>query len=99
MGFGKNKEESEKVYANLAKMKATVTNVRQVSDTFISFTLKCEGFSLYNMQLVEARDGRTFINPPSSKGNDGKWYPQYALYLSETDKKALEEEVIKCLDV
>lgn len=82
------------VVIDLAGVNAEVTNVRQISDSCIVFTLKCKGFSFYSMRVVERKsDGEPFITVPQDKGTDGKYYNRYAVYLSEADQKALIDKV------
>ena len=79
---------------DLAGVNAEVTNVRQISDSCIVFTLRCKGFAFYSMRVVERKsDGEPFIAVPQDKGTDGKYYKQYAVYLSEADQKALIDKV------
>jgi len=72
---------------------AIVQNARVVTDDLITFTLKCHGFSLYNMKLVNGKKGY-FITPPSVKGVNGAYYNQYAIYLTEEDEKDLINSVL-----
>lgn len=72
---------------------AIIQNARVVTDDLITFTLRCHGFSLYNMKLVNGKKGY-FITPPSVKGSNGAYYNQYAIYLSEEDEKGLIESVL-----
>lgn len=79
---------------DLAGVNAEVTNVRQISDSCIVFTLRCKGFAFYSMRVVERKsDGEPFIAVPQDKGNDGNYYKRYAIYLSEADQKALIDKV------
>lgn len=97
MGFkttGGKAATPERVNMNLMAVGATVTNARVIGDTCITFTLKCQGFSLYNMKLCVGRDGY-FIAPPSTKGKDGTYYSQYAVYLSLEDEQRMIEDVLK----
>lgn len=105
MGFKKNekKEVAERSYFDLEVTGARVANPRVVSDTFVSFTLKCKGFSLYNMRLMEFKDKKTgepyyTVMPPQTLGRDGKYYDQYAIYLSPEDKAWLITEVQAALN-
>lgn len=88
----KSKESANRVNIDLKKVKAVIKNARVVTDTFISFTLSCEGFSLYNMRLVEFKDGKQAILPPQEKHGD-KYYNQYAIYLSDEDTEWLKINV------
>lgn len=88
----KSKESANRVNIDLEKVKAVIKNARVVTETFISFTLSCEGFSLYNMRLVEFKDGKQAILPPQEKHGD-KYYNQYAIYLSDDDTEWLKTNV------
>lgn len=90
MGF-KNRENSEKTY--LEADKYAIKNVRLVSDKLVTFTLRGDGVSLYNVRLVEGAKGR-FISASQHKGSDGRWYNDYGLYISEDDQKKLIDEVL-----
>lgn len=74
-----------------------VTNVRELEySTF--FTLKIPGLSLYNLRVVPAgKKYESFIGMPETKGKDGDYYKQYALYLSEEDTAAVLKAVAKAL--
>lgn len=69
-----------------------IRNIRYVSNTCLSFTLALGGLCLYNLKLVEGKDG-DFIGVPSEKGSDGKYYPKYSLYLTKEDTEWLIEAV------
>ncbi len=73
--------------------KYSIKNVRLVSDKLVTFTLRGDGVSLYNVRLVEGSNGR-FITASQHKGSDGKWYNDYGLYISEDDQKKLIDEVL-----
>ena len=92
-----NKNNNNRVNFDLVKYDAEVTNPRQISDSCIVFTLRCRGFSLYNMRLVEGKDGKRFVTPPASKGNDGKYYNEYAIYLSEEDERRIIDTILNVL--
>lgn len=96
MGFktrdGKDDEQNKAKFDMIAT-EAIVQNARVVTDDLITFTLKCHGFSLYNMKLVNSKSGY-FITPPSVKSNNGAYYNQYAIYLSEEDEKSLIDSVL-----
>lgn len=96
MGFKTNDSKDNKqrgVKFDMAATKAEVQHARIVTSDLITFTLKCQGFSLYNMKLVNGKKG-LFITPPSTKGSNGAYYNQYAIYLSEEDEKSLIDSVL-----
>lgn len=92
-------EEKKPVYFDMAENVAMVTNVRQISETRVGFTLKCKGFSLYNLRAVERRDDNGwFISVPATKGKDGKYYNNYGLYLRDEDQEAIIDTIFKILE-
>lgn len=96
MGF-KTKDSKDnkqnKAKFDMIATEAIVQNTRVVTDDLITFTLKCHGFSLYNMKLVNGKNGY-FITPPSVKSSNGAYYNQYAIYLTEEDEKSLIDSVL-----
>lgn len=98
--FGKTGNSSKaRSVIDLAGVNAEVTNVRQISNSCIIFTLKCKGFSFYSMRVLERKsDGEPFITVPKDKGTDGKYYDRYAVYLSDADQKALIDKVFAIIN-
>lgn len=94
----KQNENKDRVFIDLKAVGARVANVRQISDSCIVFTLRCKGFSFYNMKLYESKDGKEFIAGSQTKGSNGKWYNNYAIYLSEEDQKTVKGSVLKALE-
>lgn len=96
-GSKKEKENTERVNFNLKDSGWSITNVRVVSEHMVSFTLKMHGLSLYNMKVTESTKGDTagqmFLSNGQSKGADGKYYNNYALYLSDEDRDRIIEAV------
>ena len=88
-----NAGQDERVYIDLKAVGATVTNVRVTKNNIVTFTLKCTGFSLYNLRVVERKDGGYFIAPPNHKGSNDKYYSDYALYLTDEDTDRLLDMV------
>ena len=100
MGFnvkGSKKDSIERVNFNLKESGWEIANVRVMTEHMVSFTLKMHGLSLYGMKVTEStkRDsaGQMFLSNGQSKGSDGKYYNNYALYLSDEDK----DKVIKAV--
>ena len=96
MAYKKKTEEKEKTYFNIEGM--TVTNCRVLSENVLAFTLTGKGIGLYNLRVVDSKNGK-FIGAPQSKGKDGNWYNQYALYLTDEDQEKLIAEVEKQLNL
>lgn len=100
MGFnvkGSKKESVKRVNFNLKDSSWLITNVRVVAENVVTFTLKMNGLSLYNMKVIESTRGDTagqmFLSNGQSKGADGKYYNNYALYLSDEDRDRIIEAV------
>lgn len=87
-------ENQSKPKFDMVATEAIVQNAKVVTDDLITFTLKCHGFSLYNMKLVNGKNGY-FITPPSVKSNNGAYYNQYAIYLTEKDEQDLIDSVLE----
>lgn len=94
MAFTKN-QETTRVYFDLTGYEAIVKNVRVMSETTVGFTLSCHGFALYGMRLIEKKSGGYFIAPPSHKSVDGKYFKEYAIYLTEEDEERLIKKVLE----
>lgn len=92
-----SEDNAERVFLNLAAVGAEVTHVR-TSDYGTTFTLKCKGFSLYGLRVVEKRDGGYFIAPPNHKGSNGKYYADYAIYLSDDDTDRVLDMIESAID-
>lgn len=91
-------EEKAPVYFDMAENVAMVANVRKINDKCIGFTLRCKGFSLYNLRAVQNKDGGWFISVPATKGKDGKYYNNYGLYLRDEDQEAILDTVFNILE-
>lgn len=91
------KENVEKVNFILKDSGWSIANVRVVTEHMVSFTLKMRGLTLYNMRVTESTKGETagkmFLCNGQSKGSDGKYYNNYALYLSDEDKDLIIKAV------
>ena len=82
---------TERTYLNIKGMK--VQNVRRLGKV-VAFTLTGNGLGLYNMRLVNRKNGY-FIAPPQVKGNDNNWYNQYAVYLEAEDEEKIIRRVLE----
>ena len=68
-----NKKNTTKAAKN---DKYSIENMRAIDSlgkTLAFFTLDVEGVKIYNLTLVEGRDG-VFVGFPSKQGKDGKYY-------------------------
>lgn len=85
----KEKKEIQNTYFDIEGMK--VQNVRVLSEDVLAFSLNGKGLGLYNLRVVNGKNGK-FVSVPQTKGKDGKWYNQYALYLTDEDQAKLIEQ-------
>ena len=69
-----------------------VSNVRKLSNTVTAFSLLGNGLGLYNLKVVNGAKGK-FVAVPQTKGKDGEWYNQYAVYISEEDQAKIIKKV------
>lgn len=97
----KVEEKKPPVYFDMAENVAMVTNVRKINANCIGFTLKCKGFSLYNLRAVEWKNEKGqgwFISVPATKGKDGKYYNNYGLYLRPEDQESILDTILDILE-
>lgn len=96
----KKNDDSNKVYFDMKTNGAQVDNVRAISETTAVFTLKCTGFSFYNLKVIAKKDNPHdyFIGIPATKGKDGNYYNNYGLYLTDEDRDCIITQVLEKLD-
>ena len=70
----------------------SVSHVRVLTVTCVSFNLDLPGLSLYGCKLCENKKGEKYITPNQTKVGE-KYYKNYGLYLSDADTAKLIEEV------
>lgn len=98
---GKNTEKKEIVTIDLKAVDAKVVNVRVLNEKTASFTLRCKGFSFYNLKCVAySKEGREqyFIAMSQTKGNNDKYYDDYKVYFSKEDEKTIIKEVLEQIE-
>lgn len=100
MGFtvkDSKKESANRVNFNLKDSNWSITNVKVLAENVVAFTLKMQGLSLYNMKVIEStrgdNAGQMFLINGQSRGTDGEYYNNYALYLSDEDRDRIIEAV------
>ena len=71
-----------------------VERVRRLSDKVVAFSLNGNGLGLYNLKVIEGKEG-PFIAAPQEKGKNGKYYNVFAVYFSENDEKKIIAAVMK----
>lgn len=73
---------------------ATVSGCRFLSDMVIAFTLNLPGLALYNMKVIDGKNG-AFVSPPQNKSNkSGKWVDAVGVWLDGADEAAIAQAVI-----
>ncbi len=98
---GKNTEKKEIVTIDLKSVDAKVVNVRVLNERTASFTLRCKGFSFYNLKCVEYGNvghEHYFIAMSQHKGKNEEYYDDYKVYFSKEDENMLIKEVLKQIE-
>lgn len=73
---------------------ATVSGCRFLSDKVIAFTLNLPGLALYNMKVIDGKNG-AFVSPPQNKSNkSGKWVDAVGVRLDSADEDRIAQAVI-----
>ena len=73
---------------------ATVSGCRFLSDKVIAFTLNLPGLALYNMKVIDGKNG-AFVSPPQTKNNKSdKWVATIGLWLDSDDEDSISKAVI-----
>lgn len=73
---------------------ATVSGCRFLNDKVIAFTLNLPGLALYNMKVIDGKNG-TFVSPPQNKSNKSdKWVDAVGVWLDSADEDAIAQAVI-----
>ena len=73
---------------------ATVSGCRFLSDKVIAFTLNLPGLSLYNMKVIDGKNG-AFVSPPQNKSNKGdRWVDAVGIRLDSADEDRIAQAVI-----
>ena len=89
----KKAEQQERTFCEVRTM--AVDNVRVVdgkNGDLVFFTLTINGVKIYNCRVATGKNG-DFISFPQYKGNNGEYYNNVYVSLSEEDSKAILEDV------
>lgn len=74
--------------------RAAVSGCRFLSDKVIAFTLNLPGLAIYNMKVINGKNG-AFVSPPQTKNNKSdKWVDTVGLWLDSDDEDAISQTVI-----
>lgn len=83
MANKKNDNKKPAEYFSISGMR--VERVRKIpGSSIITFSLLGKGLGLYNLKIVNGSRGE-FIAMPATKGTDGNYYNQFAVYFSDDD--------------
>lgn len=91
-------KEQEKKYCDVRS--ADVKNVRVVTGKngdLVFFTLVLNDITIYNCRVATGKNG-DFISFPQYKGNDGKYYNNVYVALSDEDSAQILEMIQKAID-
>ena len=89
----KKAEQQEKTFCEVRTKE--VKNVRVVdgkNGDLVFFTLVINGVTIYNCRVATGKNG-DFISFPQYKGNNGEYYNNVYVSLSDEDSKAILEDV------
>ncbi len=89
----KKVEQQEKTFCEVRTKE--VKNVRVVdgkNGDLVFFTLVINGVTIYNCRVATGKNG-DFISFPQYKGNNGEYYNNVYVSLSDEDSKAILEDV------
>lgn len=83
MANKKNENKKPAEYFNISGMR--IDRVRKIpGSSVITFSLLGKGIGFYNLKIVNGSRGE-FIAMPATKGADGNYYAQYAVYFTDED--------------
>lgn len=74
----------------------TISNVKEVTDTMVSFRLVINGITIYGMKVIKYKSKKTgeegmMVSFPSRKGSDGKYYNELTFPMT----KEMSDDIIK----
>lgn len=72
---------------------ATVSGCRFLSDKVIAFALNLPGLALYNMKVIDGKNG-AFVSPPQNKTKSGRWVDAVGMWLDSADEDRIAQAVI-----
>ncbi|MEE1547434.1 MAG: hypothetical protein U0K26_09375 [Prevotella pectinovora] len=73
---------------------ATVSGCRFLSDKVIAFTLNLPGLALYNMKVIDGKNG-AFVSPPQNKSKKSdRWVDAVGIWLDSADEDEIAQTVI-----
>ena len=94
------KKENQQERTFIEVRECEVKNVRVVegkNGDLVFFTLVLNGVTIYNCRVATGKNG-DFISFPQYKGNDGKYYNNVFVSLSDEDSANILENIQKQID-
>lgn len=73
---------------------ATVSACRFLSDKVIAFTLNLPGLALYNMKVIDGKNGAFVIPPQNKNTKNDRWVDAVGIWLDSTDEDRIAQVVI-----
>lgn len=95
---GKKEEQQERTFCEVRDCE--VKNVRVVegkNGDLVFFTLVLNGVTIYNCRVATGKNG-DFISFPQYKGNDGKYYNNVYVSLSDEDAAKILDDIQEQID-
>ena len=74
----------------------SISNVKEVTDTMVSFRMVINGITIYGMKVIKYKSKKTgeegmMVSFPSRKGSDGKYYNELTFPMT----KDMSDDIIK----
>lgn len=74
--------------------KFDVEHVHQFEDGTITFNMMVDDFvTVYGCRIYDGKDGKPFISFPARKGNDGKFWNNVYMKLSEDQTEEIAKQI------
>ena len=79
MAFKNSTNSTEKTETKVTKLAYTISRVKEVTDTMVSFNINVNGVTIYGMKVIKYKSKKTgedgmMVAFPTRKGTDDKYY-------------------------
>ena len=79
MAFKNSTNNTEKTETKVTKLAYTISRVKEVTDTMVSFNINVNGVTIYGMKVIKYKSKKTgedgmMVAFPTRKGSDDKYY-------------------------
>lgn len=80
----------------------TISKVREVTDTMVSFQLNINGITIYGMKVVKYKSKKTgsegmMVAFPTRKGTDGNYYNEVSFPMTKEMSEDIINKVLEAL--